>query len=93
MPLRVHVDVGHRPELNTDELWQIVQNGLGDQHEIVKQGHWYQVPNVIVKRSDSDGAAIQTCSNACGTARYCGSMGLRPRSRSDLRRHTGCDDR
>lgn len=59
MPLRVHVDVGHRRELNTDELWQIVQDGLGDQHEIVKQGHWYQVPDVIVKRSDSDGAAIQ----------------------------------
>ena len=59
MSLRVHIDVGHRPELSTDELWQIVQNGLGDQHEIVKQGRWYQVPNVIVKRSDSDGAAIQ----------------------------------
>jgi len=59
MSLRVHVDVGHRPELNTDELWHIVQNGLGDRHEIVKQGRWYQVPNVIVKRSDTDGAAIQ----------------------------------
>ena len=59
MSLLVHVDVGHRPELNTDALWQIVQNGLGDRHEIVKQGRWYQVPNVIVKRSDTDGAAIQ----------------------------------
>ena len=59
MSLRVHVDVGRRPELNTDELWQIVQDGLGKRYEIVKQGRWFQVPNVIVKHSDSDGAAIQ----------------------------------
>lgn len=58
MPLRVNVDVGYRPELTSDELLRIVQNGLGDKYEIIEPGRW-QVPDVIVKHSDRDGAAVQ----------------------------------
>ena len=58
MPLRIDIDVGYRPELTADSLLLIVREGLGDRYEIVKPGR-LQVPDVIVKRSDTDGAALQ----------------------------------
>jgi hypothetical protein len=58
MPLTVKIDVGHRPTLRADELLAIVRKGLGDRYEVYKSGR-FQVPDVMVKRSDSDGAAIQ----------------------------------
>jgi hypothetical protein len=58
MPLTVNVDVGHRPSLRADELLAIVRRGLGDRYQVYKPGR-FQVPDVMVKRSDSDGAAIQ----------------------------------
>lgn len=58
MPLHVHVDIGHRPDLKQDELVAILRQGLGDRYEILAPGR-LQVPDAIVKRSDSDGAAVQ----------------------------------
>ena len=58
MALRQHVDIGHRPNLDVDELLSILQEGLDDGLKIYKPGR-FQVPDVIVKRSDSEGAAIQ----------------------------------
>jgi hypothetical protein len=56
MPLRVDIDIGRRPDLNADALLPIFRQGLD--YEVLKPGR-FQVPDVIVKRSDSDGAAIQ----------------------------------
>ena len=58
MALTVSVDVGHRPTLDADDLLAIVRQGLGDRYEVYKPGR-FQVPDVMVKRSDDDGAAIQ----------------------------------
>lgn len=58
MPLRVNVDVGHRPKLKAGELLEIVREGMGDRYEVYAPGRW-QVPDVMVKRSDSEGVAIQ----------------------------------
>lgn len=58
MPLRVHVDVGYRPDLGPDELLAIMRDGLGDRFEVYKAGR-FQVPDVMVKRSESDGVAVQ----------------------------------
>jgi hypothetical protein len=58
MPLRIHVDIGHRPDLDADELLAILRERLGDGLEVYKPGR-FQVPDVIVKRSESEGAAVQ----------------------------------
>ena len=58
MPLSVLVDLGHRPELDDDGLLAIVRDGLGDRYEVYDPGR-FQVPDVMVKRSDEEGLAIQ----------------------------------
>jgi hypothetical protein len=58
MPRTVNIDIGHRPTLNANELLAIVREGFGDGYDVYKPG-WYQVPDVMVKRSDREGAAIQ----------------------------------
>lgn len=58
MAIHTHLDIGHRPELDSKSLLAIVQAGLGDKYEIYAPGR-LQVPDVVVKRSDSDGVAIQ----------------------------------
>lgn len=58
MPLWVHVDVDYRPDLGPDELLAIMRDGLGDKFEVYKPGR-FQVPDVMVKRSESDGVAVK----------------------------------
>ena len=58
VPLRVHVDLGYRPELGADELLEIVRAGLGDRHQVHKSGR-FQVWDVMVEQSADVGAAIQ----------------------------------
>lgn len=58
MPLRVHVELGYRPNFGVDELLEIVQAGLGDRYEVHKSGR-FQVWDVMVEQSAEVGAAIQ----------------------------------
>lgn len=58
MPLRKHVDVGWRPNLDVAELLTALREEFGDRYEVYEPGR-FQVPDVMVKRSDSDGAAVQ----------------------------------
>ena len=56
--LHTHLDVGHRPELDTEHLLAIVRGRMADDYEVYAPGR-LQVPDVIVKRSDREGVAIQ----------------------------------
>jgi len=58
MAIQVHVDVGHGPDLKQDGLVEILRERFGDRYEVLAPGR-LQVPDAIVKRSDSDGAAVQ----------------------------------
>lgn len=58
MALRLYVDIGDRPDLNTDQLLAILKERLGDELDVYKPGR-FQAPDVMVKRSDSEGVAIQ----------------------------------
>lgn len=56
--MRVTIDLGHRPDLTPEELIAVLQGGLGEGCEISKTGR-LTVPDVMVKRSDVEGAAVQ----------------------------------
>ncbi len=56
--MSVFVEVAHRPQLDADLLVLVLKEGLGDRYEISKTGR-LTVPDVIVKASDRDGAAVQ----------------------------------
>lgn len=58
MPLRVTIDLGYRPDLKAPELLEIVRGELGDRYEVYDPGRW-QVPDVMVKRSEAEGVAVQ----------------------------------
>ena len=58
MPLNTHIDVGHRPDLDADALLTVLREGFGERFDVYEPGR-FQVPDVIVKRSDSEGAAVQ----------------------------------
>ena len=49
--------IGHRPDLDADDLLSILQERLGE-FEVYKPGR-FQVPDVMVRRSESEGAAVQ----------------------------------
>lgn len=54
----VNVDLGYRPDLDAGRLRAILEHGFGDRYEVYDPGR-FQVPDVMVKRSDSEGAAVQ----------------------------------
>lgn len=58
MPLRVSIDLGYRPDLDADELLQIVRAGLGGRYDVHRGGR-LQVWDVMVEQSPEVGAAIQ----------------------------------
>ena len=58
MPLNVKIDLGYRPDLSGEALLEVVRAGLGDRYEVYDPGS-FQVPDVMVKRSESEGVAIQ----------------------------------
>ena len=57
-PLWVNVDVEREGRLPAEELLEVVRGGLGEHYEVYDPGRW-QVPDVMVKRSDAVGVAIQ----------------------------------
>ena len=56
--LWVNVDVERAGRLSGEELLEVVRGGLGERYEVYAPGRW-QVPDVMVKRSDAVGVAIQ----------------------------------
>lgn len=58
VPLHVHIDIGYRPQLGADELLAVLRDGFGDRYEVYEAGR-LQVPDVMVRRSEREGVAIQ----------------------------------
>ncbi len=58
MPLRISIDLGHRPEFGPDELLAIVERGFGESYDVHRSGR-FQVWDVMVEESPEVGAAIQ----------------------------------
>lgn len=52
------IELAHCPELSADTLVRVLEDGLGDRYEVYKAGR-LSVPDVIVKLSASNGAAVQ----------------------------------
>lgn len=52
------IDIGHRPDLKAEDLLEVLNDGIGDSCEVYKTGR-LMVPDVMVKRSDLIGAAVQ----------------------------------
>ena len=77
VPLRVSIDLGYRPELKAPELLEIVRGELGDRYEVYDPGRW-QVPDVMVKRSEDEGVAIQLLQRRLRRRTRLRVYGLRP---------------
>lgn len=77
MPLFVTIDLGHRPELKAPELLEIVRGELGDRYEVYDPGRW-QVPDVMVKRSEDEGVAVQLLQQRLRKRTRLRVYGLRP---------------
>jgi hypothetical protein len=58
LALRVLIDLDYQPDLDAAELLAIAGEGLGDRYEVYEAGR-FQVPDVMVKCSDTEGVAIQ----------------------------------
>lgn len=56
--MSVKIDIGHRPGLKAEEIVEVLKDQLDEGCEVYKTGR-LMVPDVMVKQSDRDGAAVQ----------------------------------
>lgn len=56
--MSVKIDIGHQPGLKAEEIVEVLNDQLDEGCEVYKTGR-LMVPDVMVKRSDRDGAAVQ----------------------------------